>query len=181
MWEKSKLKKLEIGQKWNFSCFFIFLWSNICVRGPNLFILVFFQLNLLSNVKYFMKKTFLNNHLFPLKDAVNLWNDFKTLYTVFFLFLREIYKKNLSNQACAYLNMSHFQWIMNFEPLPLTSAKPAYESKCLRKALSLINLVKKGLECPSMLLSWFFYLYHTWMMIHRKNFKDHCSIRPQVF
>ena len=32
---------------------------------------------------------------------------------------------------------------MNFEPLPLTSAKPAYESKCLRKALSLINLVKK--------------------------------------
>ena len=32
---------------------------------------------------------------------------------------------------------------MNFEPLPLTSGKPAYESKCLRKALSLINLVKK--------------------------------------
>ena len=46
--------------------------------------------------------------LMCLMDAVNLWNDFKTLYTVFFLFLREIYKKNLSNQACAYLNMSHF-------------------------------------------------------------------------
>ena len=77
-------KSFKLVKKWNFLHLFTFLWSNLCVRGPNHFILVFFPLDLLSNIKYFMKKTFLNYHLFPLKGAVNLWNDIKTLYTVFF-------------------------------------------------------------------------------------------------
>ena len=143
MWEKSKLKKLEIGQKWNFSCFFIFLWSNICVRGPNLFILVFFQLNLLSNVKYFMKKTFLNNHLFPLKDVVNLWNDFKTLYTVFFLFLREIYKKtSVTRLACTSICPIFSEtWILSHFPSLVVSQHMK------------VNVLK--IDCYVSLWSWF--------------------------
>ena len=85
-------KSFKLVKKWNFLHLFTFLWSNLCVRGPNHFILVFFPLDLLSNIKYFMKKTFLNYHLFPLKGAVNLWNDIKTLYSVFFKFLRAIHK-----------------------------------------------------------------------------------------
>ena len=94
LWEKSKLKKLKISQKVDFLISFTFLWSNLCVRGSNYFILVFLSLTccLKSNISW--KKTFLNYHLFPLKGAVNLWNDFKTLHTVFFYFLRAIHKKD---------------------------------------------------------------------------------------
>ena len=115
---KIKVKKTSNLSIINFFMFFHLLWSNICVRGPNNFILVFFQLDLLSYVKYFMKKTFLNNRLFPLKDAVNLWNDFKTLCTLFFSFLREIYKKTSATKLnctsiCPFFSET---WILSHFP-----------------------------------------------------------------
>ena len=110
----------------------------------NYFILIFFQLNLMSNNWYFIKKNSFELSSFPFKGCSQPLKRFFYLLYCFFSISESNSWKNLNSQAQVHLRVSHFQCNKNFLLHPFTTGDPACENKLLRKALSLIDIAKKG-------------------------------------
>ena len=98
----------------------------------------------MSTNKYFVKKNSFELSSFPFKGCSQPLKQLFYLLHCFSLFLIAIHEKTSAVKLKCTLGCHIFSATKNFWLLPFTSGDIAYDNKLFRKALSPIDLAKKG-------------------------------------